>query len=251
MLLSPIVYCHSLSVVRAGKMSQIMATIDLKTLLGMAIKAQRTSLGISQEELAYRASLHRTYVSDLERGVRNPSVDSIEKLARALQLSVSTLFERANNNDDGAKQAVEILLVQDNPRDVELTKRSFTQARITNPMHVVHDGAEALDFLFGTGAYAMRRGDSHPQVVLLDLNLPKVGGLEVLRRLKADKRTRDIPVIILTASTRDRDIGECRRLGAANYIVKPVGFHSFIEVTARLNLGWMLIKPSADMPAVT
>jgi CheY-like chemotaxis protein len=250
MILSTIVYCHSLSVVCSGKMSQIMATIDLKILLGTAIKTQRSSLGISQEELAYRAGLHRTYVSDLERGVRNPSMDSIEKLARALQLSVSALFEQASK-DDGAKQTVGILLVQDNPRDVEQTKQSFTQARITNPVCVVHDGAEALDFLFGTGAYAARRGDSHPQVVLLDLNLPKGGGLEVLRRLKADERTRDIPVIVLTASTRDRDIGECRRLGAANYIVKPVGLHNFSEVTARLNLRWMLIKPSADMPAVT
>jgi CheY-like chemotaxis protein len=231
-------------------MSQMIATIDLKILLGTAIKAQRTSLRISQEELAYRAGLHRTYVSDLERGVRNPSMDSIEKLARALQLSVSTLFDQASK-DNEAKQTLEILLVQDNPRDVELTKQSFTQARITNPVHVVHDGAEALDFLFGTGAYATRRGYSNPQVVLLDLNLPRVGGLEVLRRLKADERTRDIPVIVLTASTRDRDIGECRRLGAANYIVKPVGFHNFSEVTARLSLDWMLIKPNADMPAAT
>jgi CheY-like chemotaxis protein len=177
-------------------------------------------------------------------------MDSIEKLVRALRLSVSTLFEQASK-DNEAKQTAEILLVQDNPRDVELTKQSFTQARITNPVRVVHDGAEALDFLFGTGAYATRRGNSNPQVVLLDLNLPRVGGLEVLRRLKADERTRDIPVIVLTASTRDRDIGECRRLGAANYIVKPVGFHNFSEVTARLSLGWMLIKPTADMPAGT
>jgi two-component system response regulator len=248
MILSSIVYCHSLSVACAGKMSQIMATIDLKILLGMAIKKQRTSLGISQEELAYRAALHRTYVSDLERGVRNPSMDSVEKLARALQLSVSTLFEQASK-DNEAEQTVEILLVQDNPRDVELTKQSFTQAGITNPVHVVHDGAEGLDFLFGTGAYATRRGDPHPRVVLLDLNLPRVGPLEVLRRLKADERTRDIPVIILTASTRERDIGECRRLGAANYIVKPVGFHNFSEVTVRLNLGWRLIKPNTVMPA--
>jgi two-component system response regulator len=216
----------------------------------MAIKTQRTSLGISQEELAHRADLHRTYVSDLERGVRNPSVDSVEKLARALQLSVSMLFEQASNGN-GAKQTVEILLVENNPRDVELTKQSFTKARITNPMHVVHDGAEALDFLFGAGAYATRRGDPHPQVVLLDLNLPKVGGLEVLRRLKADERTRDIPVIVLSASTQDRDIAEYRRLGAANYIVKPVGFHNFSEAAARLSLGWMLIKPNADMPAAT
>jgi transcriptional regulator with XRE-family HTH domain len=139
MILSSIVYCHSLSVACAGKMSQIMATIDFKTLLGMAIKTQRTSLGISQEELAHRADLHRTYVSDLERGVRNPSVDSIDKLARALEVSVSSLFEKASNGN-GAKQTVEILLVEDNPVDVELTTQSFTKARITNPMHVVHDG---------------------------------------------------------------------------------------------------------------
>ena len=227
-----------------------MATIDLKTLFGMAIKTQRTSLGISQEELAHRADLHRTYVSDLERGVRNPSVDSIEKLARALQLSVSTLFEQASNGNR-AKETVEILLVEDNPRDVELTKHSFAKAKITNPMHVVHNGAEALDFLFGTGAYATRRGDPHPQVVLMNLNLPKVGGLEVLRRLKADERTRDIPVIVLSASTQGRDIAECRRLGAANYIVKPVGFHNFSDVTPRLSLAWTLIKPNANMLAVT
>src|SRR5205807_3517700 len=115
-----------------------MATIDLKALLGMAIKTQRTSLGISQEELAHRADLHRTYVSDLERGVRNPSVDSIEKLARALQLSVSTLFEQASNGNR-AKETVEILLVEDNPRDVELTKHSFANRKSTrlNSSHLV------------------------------------------------------------------------------------------------------------------
>jgi CheY-like chemotaxis protein len=177
-------------------------------------------------------------------------VDSIDKLARALEISVSSLFEKASNGN-GAKHTVEILLVEDNALDVELTKQSFTKARITNPVYVVHDGAEALDFLFGTGDYATRRGDPHPRVVLLDLGLPKIGGLEVLRRLKVDERTRDIPVIILTASTRERDIGECRRLGAANYIVKPVGFRNFSEVTARLSLGWVLIKPNAEMPAVT
>src|ERR1700720_3186038 len=118
MILSSIFYFHSLSVACAGKMSQIMAKIDLKTLLGRAIKTQRTSLGISQEELAHRADLHRTYVSDLERGARNPSVDSIDKLARALEVSLSSLFEKASNGN-GAKQTVEILLVEDNPVDVE------------------------------------------------------------------------------------------------------------------------------------
>jgi transcriptional regulator with XRE-family HTH domain len=201
-----------------------MATIDLKALLGMAIKTQRTSLGISQEELAYRAGLHRTYVSDLERGARNPSIESIEKLAGAFQVSVSKLFESVGKGTS-SRQMVEILLVEDDPRDVDLTVRALKKAHITNPLQIARDGEEALDFVFANA--------------------------QVLRRVKADKRTQDIPVIILTASTRNRDIAKCRRLGAENYIVKPVGFHNFSEVTPRLSLAWMLIKQNADMPAGT
>ena len=219
-----------------------MATIDLKALLGLAIKTERCVLGLSQEELAERAGLHRTYVSDLERGARNPSIASIEKLAQALQLSVSTLFERASNGG-GASQFVEILLVEDNPQDVELTKRAFEKAQITNPLHVVADGVEALDFLFGTGAYQHRAYAPLPQIILLDLNLPRKSGLEVLRRIKEDKLTKDISVIVLTASTRDRHIAECRRLGAETYIIKPVGFQKFSEVTPNLDLAWTLVKP--------
>jgi CheY-like chemotaxis protein len=208
----------------------------------MAIKTERCVLGISQEELAERAGLHRTYVSDLERGARNPSIASIEKLAQALQLSVSTLFWRASNSG-GASEFVEILLVEDNPQDVELTQLAFAKARITNPLHVVVDGVEALDFLFGTGAYQHRAYAPLPQIILLDLNLPRKSGLEVLRRIKADKLTKDIAVIVLTASTRDRDIAECRRLGVETYIVKPVAFAKFSEVTPTLNLAWTLVKP--------
>jgi CheY-like chemotaxis protein len=220
-----------------------MATIDLKALLGMAIKTERCVLGISQEELAERAGLHRTYVSDLERGARNPSIASIEKLAQALQLSVSTLFWRASNSS-GASEFVEILLVEDDPCDVKLTKLAFEKARITNPLHVVRDGAEALDFLFATGAYQHRNYSVLPQIILLDLNLPKKSGLEVLRRIKADKLTKDISVIVLTASTRARDVAECRRLGVETYIVKPVGFAKFSEITPSLNLAWTLVKPA-------
>jgi CheY-like chemotaxis protein/DNA-binding XRE family transcriptional regulator len=227
-----------------------MATINLKILLGVAIKTQRTSLEISQEELAYRAGLHRTYISDLERGVRNPSVDSVGKLARALEVSVSDLFEKASDGN-GSNQIVEILFVGDNPDDVELTKRAFAKANITNPLHVVRDGAEALDFLFANGPYTHRRNARSPQLILLDLNLPRKSGLEVLREIKADERTQKIPVIVLTGSNRDRDITECRRLGAVFYILKPVEFQNFSEVTARLNLGWMLIKPNTDMSAAT
>ena len=222
-----------------------MATIDLKTLLGVAIKTQRASLGISQEELAYRAGLHRTYVSDLERGARNPSVESVEKLARALEISVSMLFEQAADGRQ-ARQLVEILLVEDNPRDVQLTLRAFEKAHITNPLHVVRDGVEALDFVFATGPYAHRAEMKRPQIILLDLNLPRKNGLEVLRKIKADKRTQKIPVIVVTTSSRDRDIAECRRLGAENYIIKPIGFQNFSEVTPRLSLGWMLVKATTD-----
>ena len=215
-----------------------MATINLKTLLGMAIKTQRASLGISQEELAHRAGLHRTYVSDLERGARNPSIESIEKLAGALQVSVSNLFEGAGNGSS-SRQMEEILLVQDNPRDVDLTIRAFKKANMTNPLNVARDGEEALDLVF---ADANRGSPRRTLLILLDLNLPKISGLEFLRRIKAAEQTQDIPVIILTLSIRDRDIAECRKLGVENYIVKPVDFQNFSEVTARLGLAWTLGK---------
>ena len=215
-----------------------MATINLKTLLGMAIKTQRASLGISQEELAHRAGLHRTYVSDLERGARNPSIESIEKLAGALQVSVSNLFEGAGNGSS-SRQMEEILLMQDNPRDVDLTIRAFKKANITNPLKVARDGEEALDLVF---ADANRGNLRRTLLILLDLNLPKISGLEFLRRIKAAEQTQDIPVIILTLSIRDRDIAECRKLGVENYIVKPVDFQNFSEVTARFGLAWTLGK---------
>jgi len=215
-----------------------MATINLKTLLGMAIKTQRASLGISQEELAHRAGLHRTYVSDLEREARNPSIESIEKLAGALQVSVSNLFEGAGNGSS-SRQMEEILLMQDNPRDVDLTIRAFKKANITNPLKVARDGEEALDLVF---ADANRGSPRRTLLILVDLNLPKISGLEFLRRIKAAEQTQDIPVIILTLSIRDRDIAECRKLGVENYIVKPVDFQNFSEVTARFGLAWTLGK---------
>jgi CheY-like chemotaxis protein len=213
--------------------------LELKTLLGEAIRKKRSSLGISQEELAARAGLHRTYVSDVERGARNPSLDSVEKLARALELSLPALLERAGHE----QTLVEILLVEDEPDDVELTMLAFEKARLSNVIHVARDGVEALEFLFATGSHAGREGQPVPQVVLLDLNLPRKSGLEVLREIKADPRTQDIPVIVLTVSTRDRDIAECRRLGVETYIIKPVGFQKFSEVTPILYLAWTLVKP--------
>ena len=214
----------------------------VKSLLGRAIRNERFALRISQEELADRAGLHRTYISDVERGTRNLSLDSIGKLAAALELSVSRLFERADPRAS-SEELVGILLVEDNLGDIELTRRAFRKARITNPLQVVRDGAEALEFLFATGGHAQRRADESPGVVLLDLDLPKVPGLEVLRQIRTAPHTREIPVVVLTSSNHDRDIAACRRLGVEHYIVKPVGFQNFSEVTPHLLFDWALKKP--------
>ena len=217
------------------------------------MRAWRSQRGISQEELAGRAGLHRTYVSDIERGARNVSLESIEKLARALDISVASLFSNghapaaekswmaASGSSDGL---VDILFVEDNPDDVQLTLHALKAANISNRIHVVRDGAEALDFLFGTGNYARREAPPRPQVILLDLQLPRVDGLQVLRRIKADPRTRSIPVVVLTASQHDRDITASKRLGAEAYIVKPVDFQNLSEVTPQLSLQWALLKPA-------
>ena len=140
---------------------------------------------------------------------------------------------------------IHVLLVEDNADDVEMTLSAFEKARFTNLVHVVNDGEQALDYVFNTGKYARLRARKPPHVILLDLNLPKFDGLEVLRCLKADKRTRHIPVVILTASHTDYDIAECRRLGASNYIVKPVDFQRLSQSTPRLNLEWALLKPAS------
>lgn len=124
---------------------------------------------------------------------------------------------------------VDILLVEDNPSDAELTLHVLGRQHITCGLKVVHDGAEALDFLFCTGAYAGRDSRNLPKMLLLDLKLPKVDGLEVLRRAKADPRTRAIPIVVFSSSLEDRDLRQARELGAHSYVVKPVDFEQFAE----------------------
>lgn len=137
---------------------------------------------------------------------------------------------------------VEILLVEDNPTDAELTMVALKEHNLANKLVWVKDGAEALDFLFATGAYARRNIGNGPRVVLLDLRLPKVDGLEVLRRIKADERTKRIPVVVLTSSKEDRDVAECYGVGANSYIGKPVEFDEFAKVVSELGLYWLLIN---------
>jgi two-component system response regulator len=135
-----------------------------------------------------------------------------------------------------------ILLVEDNPDDVELTLHALKKKNIINDVNVASDGAEALDFLFGTGKYSGRDLTDMPAVILLDLQLPKVGGLEVLRRIRADERTKLIPVVILTSSKQEQDLATGYSLGANSYVRKPVDFNQFAEAVSHLGLYWLLLN---------
>lgn len=141
-----------------------------------------------------------------------------------------------------AETSIEILLVEDNPNDVELTLHALQENNLTNRIEVVRDGAEALEFIFCTGAYVNRRIENSLKIILLDLKLPKVDGLEVLRRIKSDPRTRTIPVVVLTSSREERDIVESYQLGVNSYIVKPVDFEQFTEAVRHLGLYWLLLN---------
>ena len=138
-----------------------------------------------------------------------------------------------------------ILLVEDNPDDEALTLRALKRAKIRNEVVVARDGVEALDYLFGTGAHAGRDTGLMPQVVLLDLKLPKVDGLDVLRRLRADERTRFLPVVILTSSNEERDRIDGYKLGANSYVRKPLDFTRFADAVQHLGLYWLLLNEPA------
>ena len=136
---------------------------------------------------------------------------------------------------------VEILLVEDNPNDELLALHAFKKHKLANKVHVVRDGAEALEFMFCTGVYA-QRPQENPRVVLLDKKLPLVDGMEVLRQIRADPRTRLVPVVMLTSSAEDRDVIESYQLGVNSYIVKPVDFEQFTETARQLGYYWLLIN---------
>jgi len=137
---------------------------------------------------------------------------------------------------------VEILLVEDNPNDVELTLRALQKQNLSNKVFVVKDGAEALDFIFASGAYSQRKVEKRPKVVLLDLKLPKVDGIEVLRRIKADSRTSPIPVVMLTSSQEERDVVNSYNLGVNSYIVKPVDFSNSVHGVSELGIYWGVLN---------
>jgi two-component system response regulator len=137
---------------------------------------------------------------------------------------------------------IEILLVEDDPDDIELALHALKENNLTNRIQVVRDGAEALEYIFSSGSYAERDTSHPPKVILLDLKLPKVDGKEVLRRVKSDPRTRSIPVVVLTSSREERDIVDSYQLGVNSYITKPVDFEQFTEAVRQLGLYWLLLN---------
>jgi len=141
-----------------------------------------------------------------------------------------------------------ILLVEDNPDDVELTLRAFRKNNIANNVAIARDGAEALDYLFGTGAYADRDANDMPRIILLDLKMPKVDGLQVLERLRADERTKLTPVVILTSSKEEQDLVSGYKSGANSYVRKPVDFNEFTEAVRQIGLYWLLINEAPHQP---
>jgi CheY-like chemotaxis protein len=149
--------------------------------------------------------------------------------------------QMTTQNDD-----VDILLVEDNPTDAELAILALKERNLANKLVWVKDGAEALDFIFSTGAYANRQADNHPSVILLDLRLPKVDGLEVLRRIKKDEKTRRIPVVVVTSSKEDKDVVASYDLGVNSFISKPVEFDEFAKVLSELGYYWLFINRPPD-----
>lgn len=136
----------------------------------------------------------------------------------------------------------EILLIEDNPEDVEITLRAFQKHHIANKIHVVRDGEEALECLFSTGRYAEHSPCQNTRLILLDLKLPKVDGLEILQKCKTDPRTKHIPVVVLTSSREERDLAESYNYGVNSYVVKPVDFPQFSDAVRQLGLYWMLLN---------
>lgn len=143
-------------------------------------------------------------------------------------------------------EKAEILLVEDNPNDVELTERALKKHKLGVRMHVVRDGEQALDYIFCRNAFKDRNNKELPKLILLDLKLPKVTGLEVLEKVKSNERTRNIPVVVLTTSREERDMVKSYELGANSYIVKPVDYNKFVDSVAEIGLYWLLMNEIPD-----
>lgn len=227
---------------------------------GLVIKDLRKRRRFSQEELANRCGLHRTYITDIEHGSRNVSLKNISKIARAFDMTPSDLFaamdeyskegiqliSRRDRTEKVLKNPVEILLVEDDQNYVELTIHELQRVNISNHIHVARTGEDAIIFLFGT------RTEPHPipeslRLILLDLSLPLIDGHNVLKRIRTHSSRKDIPVVVMTSSTSPADQERCNELGVQGYLTKPLNAPEFI--TAMQKLGFMLYLMEGQIPA--
>lgn len=231
--------------------------MDVRKSFGKVVKEARLARFWSQDLLATRSRLHRTYITDIERGMRNLTFENIAKLAEGLGIPIAELFpdEAAESRDGGAVarplsggESSDILMVAENGLETGRTLAVFRHARLANRVRVVHTAAGALDYIFGRGGEKDRGKPVLPVAILLDLNLPRGSGIEMLRSIMGNPRTRDIKVVVLASSFSQEAAREALRLGAAGCIVKPVTFQNFNQVMSRLAFSWTLLK-SDKVPA--
>jgi CheY-like chemotaxis protein len=183
----------------------------------------------------------------VERGARNVSLSTIDKLAQALQVSTATLLGQATA--DPSTHPVQVLLVEANQGEAASVVGVLRKAGVVSGVHVVRDGAEALEYLFGTGRYSERSAERGPVLVLLDLALHKMSGIEVIRRIKGHARTRDTHVIVLASAQLEGSVAEASRLGAAGHLAKPFAFKNFSDLIPKLQMGWALVQsPATTLP---
>lgn len=197
---------------------------------GAAVRTLRKERGISQEELAHLSGLHRTYITDIERGARNVSLKNIERISQAVGLQLSDVFvrfEREAASASGANGPVEILLVEDDERFIDLTLLMLKDWNIGNSVHVERNGTDALAYLAGASGRL-------PSVILLDLSMPSSDGFDVLHHLRNDRQNSCIPVIVMTASANDVDRERCAQYGVEEYLTMPVDAFALSSVMARL-----------------
>jgi two-component system, response regulator len=222
---------------------------------GAVVRSQRLSAGLSQEELAHRSGLHRTYVTDVERGARNPSLNSIKKLSDALGMPLGGLFglveeadrrehqTAASSHQENASphKPAAILIAAENSSNADTVIRVLSENNIVNNVHVVHDGAEAMDYVFCTGAYKKRDFLETPGLVLLDLRLGKIDAFTILAKIRDNPLTRPIPVVALGAQS-DQDLAKARQHGVTEFIVAPFDFPKFALASAQLGFQWTLVS---------
>ena len=222
---------------------------------GLAVKNLRLEKQMSQEELANRCGLHRTYISDIETGNRNVSLNNITKIARAIGIPLHEMFasvERFSRNGkkpitfhspspNRSKQPIEILLVEDDQNFIELILHELQQANINNNITIVRNGEEAIQYLFVKGMNA------HPvppslRLVLLDLTLPLINGIDVLKRIRQEKSTKKIPVVVMTSSTSISDMEQCKKLDVEGYLTKPFKVTDFVSAMNKIGFNLYLIE---------